>query len=204
MGAVQAAKDFAPDLTIAADKGIENALAARIPIDRILGDFDSIDPEALREVRNQHLPETEFPPEKDYTDTELALAMAMDEAGPEGEILILGASGSRLDHTMANVFLLKQPVDRGITCTLQDDHDRILLLKGPTRITIPYDPEWPYVSLLPLFGKAEGVSLQGFYYPLDTITLEPGVSLGVSNQLTEEKGTIHVASGYLLLIRTRD
>lgn len=204
MGAAEEARTFMPDLTIAADKGVENALAAGIRIDRILGDFDSIDRETLRTVREQHLPETDFPPEKDFTDTELALALAMDEAGPDGEILVLGASGSRLDHTMANIFLLKQPTDRGLTCTMRDDHNRIRLLKGPADMTIVHDPEWPYISLLPVFGYAEGVTLEGFAYPLEKAVMEPGVSLGVSNQLRQEQGKISVEKGYVLVIRACD
>lgn len=200
----QSALAFAPDLTIAADKGIENALRAGIPFDRILGDFDSIDPQALDQARGQHLPETVFPTHKDYTDTELALFAAMQEAGTGGQILILGGTGTRLDHTLANLFLLKQPADQGIDCLIQDGHDQIRLLKGPARLTLAKDPAWPFVSLLPVFGSAQDVTLEGFQYPLQDGVLEPGVSLGISNELDAEEGSVSLKAGYLLVLRTRD
>ena len=202
--AAQTVKEFDPDLTIAADRGIENALKTGIRVDRILGDFDSIDPAVLQQVRDLDLPETIFPPEKDYTDTELALQIAMQEAGPKGQIMILGALGTRLDHSMGNVFLLKQPADQGIECGIRDENNEIRLLKGPVQYVIQRDPAWPYISLLPVFGNVENVSLKGFFYPLEGGTLEPGVSLGISNELVDEKGTIQFEAGYLLVFRTRD
>ena len=65
--------------------------------DVIVGDFDSVDPAVLAFYRKmEHIVWEVHQPEKDDTDTELALKRAM--AMGAGEIVILGATGGRLDH----------------------------------------------------------------------------------------------------------
>ncbi len=197
-------REFSPDWVIAADSGIRCALELRLRIDRILGDFDSADPVLLQECEQKKIPRLVFPAEKDFTDTELALEEAAEKAGENGRILLLGAIGTRMDHSLANIFLLKKMADRGIPCEIADDFNRIRMLKGTAETCLQKDPAWPYVSLLPVFGDAEGVTLRGFRYPLAEARMKAGYALGVSNELKDNEGRITLAKGYLLLFRTRD
>ena len=206
-------KDFAPDHIIAADAGIRHAMTLQTVPDQALGDFDSCGEEALTFVKTHKIPVRTFPPEKDYTDTELALHTAMDVAGEGGEILILGALGGRVDHSLANIFLMKQAADQGIRCQIADDQSRVFMLKGPCDLTLDRDPDEHLshgeksannISLIPVFGEARGVSLEGFHYPLADADMDPGATLGISNYLEKEEGKVTLREGYLLLILARD
>ena len=203
-------RNFHPEHVICADSGIRHAVGLGLPIDQILGDFDSVYPELLEEVRRQHLPEQVFPSEKDDTDTELALHTAMELPGDDHQILLMAAMGTRMDHTLANILLLKQAADRQVPCRIVDDDNVIEMLKGPAQMEVrpelfPWHAgEQMYVSLLPVFSDASGVTLKGFYYPLQDGTIPAGVSLGISNQLTAGTGTISLREGYLLIMRAFD
>ena len=204
---------FAPDRILAADAGIGHCMRLNLVPDEALGDFDSAAEEAIAYMQEHQIPVTTFPAEKDDTDTELALKVAMEQAGPGGKILLLGATGTRMDHTLANIFLLKQAVDSGVRCEIADDHNRIILLKGPDVTHLHQDPVLrgvpgqkspDNISLLPVFGDAWGVTLRGFYYPLTDQTMKAGETLGISNYLVEEEGVIQLRQGYLLVVRAVD
>lgn len=191
---------FKPDFVIAADHGIHHALQLGMKMDLILGDFDSIDPAELEQCEGTA--RLTFPPEKDYTDTELALEEAITRAGMGGRILLLGAMGTRADHSLANIFLLKRAVDCGVQCEIADDYNRIQMLHGPVTTTVT--AESPYVSLLPVYGDAVGITLDGFYYPLTDTTIPAGRAWGVSNELVAPEGTVTLREGYLLCIQASD
>jgi thiamine pyrophosphokinase len=194
-------KEYGPELVIAADYGIHHALQLGIRPDLILGDFDSIDPAEL--TRCEGIERMTFPPEKDYTDTELALETAIEKMeGIEGSIMLLAAMGTRADHSLANVFLLKRTADLGIACEIVDDYNRIRMLHGPVQYTVAAG--YPNISLLPMFGDAVGVTLEGFYYPLTDTTIPSGRAWGVSNELVEPEGRITLRDGYVLLIQSSD
>lgn len=60
------------------------------------------------------------------------------------------------------------------------------------------------VSLLPLTTQAEGVTLEGFKYPLKEYCMTSDNSLGVSNEITEETARITVKKGILIMIESKD
>src|SRR5699024_9694989 len=90
-------KDKHYDLIISADSGIDFCRQAELMPDVILGDFDSASPQAMAFYKGECPERIEtFPARKDWTDTELAVRKAL-EAGA-GQITVLGATGTRLDH----------------------------------------------------------------------------------------------------------
>lgn len=89
---------------IAVDGGLKGAKELGLVPDVIVGDFDSVDPAVLAFYRKMEHIVWEVPAGKDDTDTELALKRAM--AMGAGEIVILGATGGRLDHMIGNIQLL--------------------------------------------------------------------------------------------------
>ena len=140
-------------------------------------------------------------PVKDDTDTEAALHLAFHKT--QGDIVILGGTGTRLDHVMGNISILKQGIAQGRKVLLMDPYNRIQMVKS--QLLIEKGEQFgKYVSVFPLDGRAEGVTLKGFFYPLDNATLESDSSLGVSNEITGEVGEIFVKSGLLLVIESRD
>lgn len=192
------------DRVIAADSGLEWARRLSICPDLMLGDFDSVSPETLQYFRAQSIPERQYEARKDFTDSELALWAALDEAGPGDTLWMLGGIGSRLDHTLANVFLLYEPLKRGVRAGMLDGHNEVRLIQGPASLELIRREAQPYVSLLPFLGEASGIDLEGMAYPLQDYTLRPGKSIGISNEVSGERATIRLRQGYLLVMRSCD
>ncbi|HCA34460.1 MAG TPA: thiamine diphosphokinase, partial [Lachnospiraceae bacterium] len=73
----------------------------------------------------------EYPARKDYTDSELALSVALDQAGPGDKVVILGGLGGRLDHTLSNIFLLLRGEKENVDVLLCDGFNEVQLIRGP-------------------------------------------------------------------------
>lgn len=191
-----------PELLIAADSGMEFFYRNGIKPDVIVGDFDSVKPEALTYFKEQ--PDIEFRelnPIKDDTDTEFAIRLAI-EWGAE-KITILGGTGSRLDHVLGNIELLGIGLEKQVSIELLDAHNRIRMIdKGIT--LLKSEQFGTYVSLIPYTSQVEGLSLCGFKYPLTDYCLKGFCSLGVSNEITAEEAVITFDKGILLVIESRD
>ncbi len=190
------------DQVIAADSGLNWAYRLGIRPDQMMGDFDSAEPDVLRYYRELKVPEKIFPTRKDYTDSELALWAAVDISETDDEIWVLGGIGSRMDHTLANIFLLYEPLKRGIKTYLMDGLNEIRMLKGPCEVKVERREEQQYLSILPFLGEAEGIDMEGVAYPLQDFILQTGKCIGISNEIVEEQAEIRLKKGYLLLIRS--
>lgn len=189
--------------TIAADKGLEAFDRAGIRPDLIMGDYDSVDRRVLDKYKNDET--VFFNPVKDFTDGEAAIDRAIDIVTGSGRVYILGATGNRLDHTLANISLLKKCCDAGIAAEILNDNTRIRLYKGPAEISFLKEEEaYDFISLCPLGDRAEGVTIEGFKYDTKDALLVQGSSLGVSNELICDKGLITFAKGYLIVFETSD
>jgi thiamine pyrophosphokinase len=174
--------------------GIRPALA--------LGDFDSVTAEELEEIRHGSEAVDGYDAiDKDWTDTELAFRWAL-ERKPR-EIVMLGALGTRFDHSLANVHLLLQAAEAGVPCRIVDACNEVALAMGE-QTTVVRRSRFRQVSLLPLSPSVAGITLDGFQYPLHDATLRIGQSLGISNVLLAEEGTIRVREGWLLVIQSVD
>ncbi|OXM84908.1 thiamine diphosphokinase [Paenibacillus rigui] len=190
------------DLLVGADRGALFMLRHGLKPDIALGDFDSVSADELVEIeRHSTLFQSCDPIDKDYTDTELAFAWALSQS--PSEIIVCGGLGTRWDHSLANIHLLRQGLQAGVPCRMLDEHNEIMLIDQtrPLQLTAG---TYPYVSLLPLTLDAAGITLQGFLYPLTDARLTIGQSLGISNVLTEPTGTITVKEGLLLVIQSGD
>lgn len=142
-----------------------------------------------------------FPREKDKTDTQIAIELALMRGAEDIELM--GATGSRLDHTLANLHLLLLPLQLKREACILDGNNKIYL--KDTSFLIEKGKQYGnYVSLLPFSEKVEGLTLKGFQYPLDGIILEAGDSLGISNEIVEEQAAVEFSKGILLVIESLD
>lgn len=209
-----------PDLFVLADHGLDgmDSLKRMNPDMHaeliIVGDYDSVEPERLRAYKEVGVRSLQYPAEKNYTDSHLALYTAL-EAGAE-EITILGATGTRLDHVLANLGLLQICLEKGIEAELTDSHNRIHMIKS--RMVLDRETQFGrYVSLMPYTDYVTGVTLHGMKYPLEDFTFhtgihweagnqitDNGVSRGISNEIEDEQAEIVIKSGRLLVIESRD
>lgn len=186
-------------LLISADGGLEALSRLRLTPDILLGDMDSVSEETLREYEEKGLSPMVFPLEKDLTD----MALAAEEAVLRGarKIVFFGAtSDERLDHTLANIGLLRALSEKGIEAEIAAPSYRAAVYTKPFFIR---GEKGKTVSLLSLSDETVGVTLKGFYYPLHGAVLPFGASLGVSNLVTEDVAEVHFTRGALLAVINR-
>lgn len=179
------------DYIIACDRGYEHAVGEGIIPDLVVGDFDSYGGEiaaGIDVIRER--------PEKDETDTMIALRQAMMHE--YSDIVICGALGGRVDHEIANISLCAFAAERGARCTLVDEHHQIFAVQNCT-VNIARG-RWTNISIFSMDRKSEGITLKGLRYPLTDAELTNTYPLGVSNEFISDRAEITVKRGMLLII----
>ena len=184
------------DLLIAADGGGNALFAAGIVPQLVIGDLDSLAPEAEAAFAAAGASIIRYPAEKDETDLELALLAAVARGGDT--IDVLGALGGRWDQGLSNVALLALPELEGRRVRLLDTGQEAYLARGETPIP---GAEGETVSLLPIGGAARGITTRGLYYSLHDAELRFEHSRGVSNVITQPPASVVVREGMLLVVR---
>ena len=193
-------------LIIAADGGLKWCSHLQVKPDILVGDFDSAgyDPgteEIDRYRKDRSIRVRSFPPEKDWTDTQIALRQALNEGCRR--IYLLGGTGTRLDHVMGNIALMPLALEEGADLILLDPNNRIYMRSRP--FSILKKQQWGrYVSLFAFGGPVRGLTLRGMKYPLQDHTLVCEGSLGLSNEISEESAYITFQSGRLIVAETGD
>lgn len=202
-------------LLAAVDRGIDYFASRGICPDLATGDFDSASEEGLSFLSSLPKEEcllTRLNPEKDDTDTEHLLGQLL-QMGVERAVL-LGASGNRLDHVLANITLLNWALERGLILELVDENNYLRMLGPGTTILSEKTPDpallpaplWEAsISLHPYSALVEDLSLTGLYYPLSHFTLSREMAPRcVSNRMAGERAEIRFSGGRLLLMVTSD
>lgn len=175
------------DEIIAVDRGLIHCHAMDIIPNLIFGDFDSIDPLFLEEYDS--IPKKQFPVEKDETDLELAVAYGIAKGFKK--IVLFGAFGNRLDHTMNNVYLLARHPE--VLSALTEEEEFFAVRSKKTLDITPGKT----VSLIPILSEAI-VTTKGLKWELNNHALNYHF-LSQSNVAMQEKITIDVKSGIILV-----
>jgi len=181
---------------IAADRGLDHALALGLDVAEVVGDFDSVSPDALAAAQAEGLRIERHPAKKDATDLELALDRAV--ALGAGRVFVLAGEGGRLDHLLAAVLLLGSDRYAELELDACVGQARLHVVRGERELE--GDPG-DLLTLLALGGPATGVCTHGLEYPLRGETLEPGSTRGVSNVFSSERVRVWLERGVLLAIR---
>lgn len=188
---------------IAADRGLEFFERTGLVPDLAVGDFDSLSENGkkfLQTLRNTDI--IKLRPEKDDSDTQSAACAAMDRGAEK--IIILGATGNRVDHLLANFGLLVLGKERGCRIILADPWNYIRLIESGT-VLKRWEQFGKYVSFFSIGGDVPGLTLKGFKYPLNRHYLTASDSgLTVSNEIVEEEAVVEFEKGTLLMLMTRD
>ena len=191
-----------PEILIGVDSGLKFLYRNRIMPTHIVGDFDSVNPEVISYYKTEtNIPIREFNPVKDASDTEIAVRLVI-ELGIEC-VWLIGATGTRLDHVLANIQGLKIALDAGMKAYIIDSYNRISLVEKEICIS-KEDAYGPYFSVFPLDGIIHDFCIEGAKYPLDHFELCPYDSRCVSNQFLEENVYIKFPEGIIILMETRD
>lgn len=184
---------------ISVDGGAAHLRKLGILPDVLLGDFDSANKDDIEYFQTQGIKAEQFPVEKDMTDSELAIEKALEKGADE--IIFIGAVGSRFDHSMANIFLLKKLMDEKVKACIADEHNRIYMFDES--FSMPR-VEGYKLSLIPVTEKVTGVTTKGLKYPLINATMQLGTSWGVSNEFYEDIACVTIEKGILLVCLSRD
>ena len=186
---------------IAVDHGLMAADRLNLPLNHIVGDFDSVSEHILQKYKDSIVPIKTFPMEKDKTDTQIAIEMALSHKA--ASIHLIGATGSRLDHTLANLHLLLLPLEKQVPACILDTNNKIYLKRESFTLQRKKQ-HGTYVSFLPFHSDVYGLTLEGFKYPLDRIHLAAGESLCISNEIIEEEAVVSFTKGILAVFETKD
>ena len=183
------------DLVIAADAGYKNAglLGARVNI--LVGDFDSLGriPDDVDEV-------IKLPAEKDVTDTQLAVDLAI-ERGAE-EIVIVGSTSGRLDHTLSTLAILEKYWEKRVPIYIVNGQNRVRYIRDSGFIVVR--SQYKYFSLIAADEKVKGISIEGGKYTLVKKTLFRNHQFAVSNEITKNCALINVKKGGVYILESKD
>lgn len=189
---------------VAADGGYARAVALGLAPDVLVGDLDSLAREQVAAAETAGTAVRRFPPDKDESDTELALLEAIRLGA--GRVTVLGAfGGPRLDHALANLWLLSHPALADLDLELLAAGVRARLLAAPGPDGGPVTRALPgrlgaIVSLLPFGGDALGVTTRGLRYPLRDEPLQSGPARGLSNVRVAGDAAVTLRAGRLLVV----
>lgn len=193
------------DYFIVVDNGLRVAEEIGIIPDYIVGDFDSISPLLLYKYENQKdISIRRFLPEKDFTDTYAAIDIAIEHGS--FSIHILGGTGSRLDHTIANILMLQMALEKGVEAIISSENNRIRLLGRKCRKITINKENYKYVSLIPLTPVVTNITTVGMKYNIQkhNMYMDKEISRGVSNEILENEGEISIDEGTLIVIESND
>jgi thiamine pyrophosphokinase len=186
------------DFLVAVDGGTRHALVCGRAPDLVIGDMDSLSTADRKALATAGTRMIRFPPEKDETDLELAMQYAVREG--YAEVLVIAALGGRIDQTLANLSLLRDPSLKGRDVRFDDGREEVMLVG---REVILRGEAGDTVSLLPFGIEVGGITTLGLQYPLRGETLLPHRTRGVSNRLQGKEAKIVVEKGDMLCIHTR-
>lgn len=182
------------DIILCADSGILHAEKIGVVPDVWVGDLDSVD------EKHECVDFVKLPTEKDDTDT-MSAARILVEKGVTS-VRMFGCTGTRLDHTYANLFVLKFLLDNGVKATIEDEHNKVFLLPcGKHSVDAQCGC---FLSLLPFCCEVNGLRISGVKYPLNDHTLCDSFPLGVSNQIINKRCEIEFKNGTLAVFLSND
>jgi len=222
---VEAAAVPSGAVVVAADSGLHVAAALGLRVDHLVGDLDSADRPAVVAAERAGTVVHRHPADKDATDSELALDLVLELAatvsdqfevapaegdeGPGGpspsggeqvELLVLGGGGGRLDHLLADVFALASPRLLPLEITARFGGATVTVVR-PGRPRRVHGRGGEQVSLLPMSGRARGVTTDALRWPLVDADLGVGTTRGVSNEMLGPEARVAVTEGVLLIVQ---
>ncbi len=189
--------DFIPDKTdyvIGADRGYLTLVKNRIKPNCVIGDFDSY----TGEIECESI--IKFPVRKDFTDSALAIEHAISQGYKK--IIVYGAIGGALDHTLANIALIADYTEKFIDIAFVDNNNvAFALYNGKISFTKEARGR---ISVFSFGDKAEGVNEKGLLYELENASLENKIPLGVSNEFIGKSSEISVIDGTLIIYTSKE
>lgn len=182
---------------VVADGGIKNLIGTDIIPDEVLGDFDSIDEEGKSFIEKNNIKIEKYPSRKDFTDTELCLEVLLKKGLVD--IIILGATGTRLDHMFSSMFLLERLKKESVAGKFIDDYNEVSFISNET-VEVKKN-KYKYLSIVPV-SKEVCLTLKGTEYEVENLKFNRFTTIAVSNEVKDEVAKIEIdGEGFLILSR---
>ena len=186
------------DYIIGVDRAAYWLICHDVRVDAAIGDFDSTGARELAKIRAKCQNVIKYEPDKNFTDTDLALEYA-DKLNP-AEIHVYGALGNRFDHTLSAIARIELLTSHN-NIVFYDDFNEIKIISGVQ--TVRKDTALPYLSILPVSDRIK-VTLRGFKYNIIKKLIQRGQTIGISNEITANQAVIIIHSGKAMIVRSQD
>ena len=183
------------DLVVCADSGYRNALSMGVKVDVLVGDFDS-----MEDIPNGDFELVRVPVEKDQTDTQLAVDIALERGADE--IIIICSTSGRADHALSAMAILEGLWEKKISALLVNGQNRVRFIRDSGVIIVRSG--YRFFSVLTLDKIAKKVSIEGGKYPLSKKDIGRGFQFAVSNEIVKNAALITVKKGSVYVIESRD
>ena len=183
------------DLVVCADSGYRNALSMGAVVDVLVGDFDS-----LTDIPDGKFELVRVPVEKDQTDTQLAVDIALERGADE--IIIICSTSGRADHALSAMAILEYLYEKKVPAVLVNGQNRVRFVRDGGTIIVR--SAYKYFSVLTLDKVAKRVSIEGGKYPLVKKDIGRGFQFAVSNEIVKNAALITVKKGSVYVIESRD
>jgi thiamine pyrophosphokinase len=184
---------------IAADSGANCLYEYNLLPNLLLGDFDSIDRKVLEYFEKNNCIIDIYPTEKDFTDTEIAVKKAISMK--PNEIVLLGCTGSRVDHLLGNIGMLKICLKNGVNAYIVDENNVIRLSNATTSLN---GVVGQIFSVQAYGDEVIGLTIEGAKYPLNNYNLKIGESVTISNEFVSNVVKLKFKAGTLMIILSCD
>lgn len=189
------------DYIVCADGGVKRVIRIGLIPHVIIGDFDSIPGDLRNKLSQYKIDWVKYPEKKDKTDFELAIDFVLKKKYKN--IIIFGLLGDRLDHFLANIFLLEK-------IHTQNNSLKIKIIEGNKEaVFVNKELELKgnigdLVSLIPLNNTIDDIKLYGLEYQLNNKPLLFGSTRGVSNTMTKKSAKIIIKKGIALIVHFKN
>jgi thiamine pyrophosphokinase len=183
-------------IVIAADSGAEQAVTLGLDVDVVVGDMDSVDTDLLAMLESKGVRIERLPADKNETDAELALRLAVDHEATA--IVVVGGGAGRLDHQLGLFAALFSDALRGVRVEARLGASRAYPLRGGETVAVACTTG-SIVGLLPFGGDAHGITTRFLQWPLHAETLVVDATRGVSNRATADRFEVSLEVGRLLI-----
>ncbi len=185
---------------IAVDGGIKQLRENGILPNIAIGDFDSAVDDDIFFIKNNNIPQIKHPTDKDKTDFEIAVDYAIGLNC--SEITAFSATGSRIDHSLANMnLLIKTAQETLINIKAHEMKNTIHFVRENIRLK---RQSGIFISILSASATVIIKKTIGLKYELSDHKLYFGSSLGISNYIDADDAEIYVKEGTAIVIESED
>ena len=186
---------------IGVDKGCNVLYKYNMTPNLIVGDFDSGDLKVVEYFKNTGIEVRKYSTHKDYTDTHLAYNIAK-ELGDVKKIYLLGATGTRFDHSLGNLGLFLNSLEDEIDLEIVDDNNIMFIVDRKTTIK---NRKNKVLSFHGLSDEVRNFTIKNAKYELERYNLKLLEPRAICNEFLDgEDVQIDFDSGKILVMLTND